>query len=136
ELAKVSLWLDAFTLGAPLSFLDHHLRCGNSLIGATFEDLKKATEGQLLGIDYEPLRRAIGYVLLVNEMSDATAAEVHQSADEYAKARRELSGYKILLDLLVADHFVDGPVQPSSLVRDTRLDATNRETLLGGLTPN
>ena len=27
ELAKVSLWLDAFTLGAPLNFLDHHLRC-------------------------------------------------------------------------------------------------------------
>jgi len=24
ELAKVSLWLDCFTLGAPLSFLDHH----------------------------------------------------------------------------------------------------------------
>ena len=34
ELAKVSLWLDAFTLGAPLSFLDHHLKHGNSLIGA------------------------------------------------------------------------------------------------------
>jgi len=34
ELAKVSLWLDCFTLGAPLSFLDHHLRWGNSLIGA------------------------------------------------------------------------------------------------------
>ena len=43
ELAKVSLWLDAFTLGAPLSFLDHHLRCGNSLIGATFKDLEAAT---------------------------------------------------------------------------------------------
>ena len=27
ELAKVSLWLDSFTLGAPLSFLDHHLKC-------------------------------------------------------------------------------------------------------------
>ena len=33
ELAKVSLWLHSFTLGAPLSFLDHHMRCGNSLIG-------------------------------------------------------------------------------------------------------
>ena len=43
ELAKVSLWLDAFTLGAPLSFLDHHLRCGNSLVGATFADLEKST---------------------------------------------------------------------------------------------
>ena len=29
ELAKVSLWLHSFTVGAPLSFLDHHLRCGD-----------------------------------------------------------------------------------------------------------
>ena len=34
ELAKVSLWLHTFTIGAPLSFLDHHLRCGDSLFGA------------------------------------------------------------------------------------------------------
>jgi hypothetical protein len=39
ELAKVSLWLDAFTLGAPLSFLDHHLKHGNSLIGARVTDV-------------------------------------------------------------------------------------------------
>src|SRR5258708_8613689 len=31
ELAKVSLWLDCFTLGAPLSFLDHHMKYRNSL---------------------------------------------------------------------------------------------------------
>ena len=31
ELAKVALWLRTFTVGAPLSFLDHHLRCGDSL---------------------------------------------------------------------------------------------------------
>ena len=33
ELAKVSLWLHTFTAGAPLSFLDHHLKCGDSLYG-------------------------------------------------------------------------------------------------------
>ena len=33
ELAKVSLWLHTLTFGAPLSFLDHHLRCGDSLFG-------------------------------------------------------------------------------------------------------
>ncbi len=33
ELAKVSLWLHTFTVGAPLSFLDHHLRCGDLLFG-------------------------------------------------------------------------------------------------------
>lgn len=141
ELAKVSLWLDAFTLGAPLSFLDHHLRCGNSLIGATFEDLKKATTGQLFAIDYEPLLRAIRHVLFVNEMADATAAEVHRSADEYSHARRELSGYQIVLDLLVADHFVGGAgvppakqLKPSSLLKEASdLDLTTRAKLLASL---
>ncbi len=33
ELAKLSLWLHSFTVGAPLSFLDHHLRIGDSLFG-------------------------------------------------------------------------------------------------------
>ena len=45
ELAKVSLWLDAFTLGAPLSFLDHHLKWGNSLIGARIGEVTAALEG-------------------------------------------------------------------------------------------
>ena len=39
ELAKVSLWLHSFTVGAPLSFLDHHLRCGDSLVGLRVNDM-------------------------------------------------------------------------------------------------
>ena len=35
ELCKVSLWLDAVEPGLPLTFLDHHIICGNGLIGAT-----------------------------------------------------------------------------------------------------
>jgi hypothetical protein len=37
ELCKVTLWLEAMEPGKPLSFLDHHIRCGNSLLGATPE---------------------------------------------------------------------------------------------------
>ena len=35
ELCKINLWMEALEPGRPLSFLDHHLKCGNSLIGAT-----------------------------------------------------------------------------------------------------
>lgn len=35
ELCKVSLWLEAIEPGRPLSFLDHRIKCGNSLLGAT-----------------------------------------------------------------------------------------------------
>lgn len=40
ELCKVTLWLEAMEPGKPLSFLDHHIRCGNSLLGATPELIK------------------------------------------------------------------------------------------------
>ena len=33
ELAKVSLWINACVDNQPLNFLDHRIRCGNSLIG-------------------------------------------------------------------------------------------------------
>ena len=51
ELAKLSLWLTTIAADQPLDFLDHHLCCGNSLIGARLEDLghvpelKKKKEG-------------------------------------------------------------------------------------------
>jgi hypothetical protein len=35
ELCKVSLWMEALEPGKPLSFLDHHIQCGNSLLGVT-----------------------------------------------------------------------------------------------------
>ena len=39
ELAKLSMWLFTMDPGRPLSFLDHHLTRGNSLVGAWLDDL-------------------------------------------------------------------------------------------------
>ncbi len=33
ELCKVALWLEAHVPGKPLNFLDHHIKCGNSIVG-------------------------------------------------------------------------------------------------------
>lgn len=33
ELCKVSLWLEAHQPGEPLNFLDHHIKCGDSIVG-------------------------------------------------------------------------------------------------------
>lgn len=37
ELCKISLWVEANNNGQPLSYLDHHIVCGNSLLGTTPE---------------------------------------------------------------------------------------------------
>jgi len=41
ELCKISLWMEALEPGKPLTFLDHHIQCGNSLVGCTPALLKK-----------------------------------------------------------------------------------------------
>lgn len=33
ELCKVALWLEAHNPGQPLNFLDHHIKCGNAVVG-------------------------------------------------------------------------------------------------------
>ncbi|KRA33540.1 restriction endonuclease [Rhodanobacter sp. Root627] len=38
ELCRMALWLEGFEEGRPLSFLDHHLQCGDALLGLV--DLK------------------------------------------------------------------------------------------------
>lgn len=35
DLCRVALWLEAMEPGKPLTFLNHHIQCGNSLLGAT-----------------------------------------------------------------------------------------------------
>jgi hypothetical protein len=45
QLARLSLWLATLAADKPLSFLDHHLVAGDSLIGATPEDMKRQPGG-------------------------------------------------------------------------------------------
>ncbi|MDD2723441.1 MAG: hypothetical protein PHH59_05365 [Methylovulum sp.] len=42
ELCKVALWLEAHNPGEPLNFLDHHIKCGNAIVGfARREELER-----------------------------------------------------------------------------------------------
>ena len=42
ELCKIALWLEAYNPGEPLNFLDHHIKCGDAIVGlAHREELEK-----------------------------------------------------------------------------------------------
>ena len=41
QLARLSLWLTTLAADRPLTFLDHHLLVGQSLVGATLDDLPR-----------------------------------------------------------------------------------------------
>ena len=105
ELAKVSLWLHTFTVGAPLGFLDHHLRCGDSLFGCWVrQGLDRAEEGGRLFL-HEPLNRAMQAtreMQVVEMLSDAEIDEAHHSAGVFAAAQKQTAPLDAFLSLVHA----------------------------------
>jgi hypothetical protein len=112
ELAKVSLWLDCFTLGAPLSFLDHHLRCGNSLIGASVAEAQEALQERqqlnLFGSRFAGLLLATDLMRQVGELADITGGQLGESVREYHRAVDALAPFKRALDVYASQWFGNG----------------------------
>ena len=103
ELAKVSLWLHSFTVGAPLSFLDHHLRCGDSLVGlrvpgATAE--LNRLGGLFASSAIAGAEAATSGMQRIEEMSDADVAEVRESAELFRGVEDTTANLRGLLDFL------------------------------------
>ena len=103
ELAKVSLWLHSFTVGAPLSFLDHHLRCGDSLLGL------RVTEGvaelnRVAGLGAQSAiagaEAAAEGMARIEMLSDADVTEVRESAALFAGVEETTADLRRLLDVL------------------------------------
>lgn len=106
ELAKVSLWLHTFTVGAPLSFLDHHLRCGDSLFGSWVRggiDKASAYGSPLLLHEHiTKALRAASKMQIVEGLTDAEIAEAHRSADVFAEIEDMTAPLNALLSLIHA----------------------------------
>ncbi len=103
ELAKVSLWLHSFTVGAPLSFLDHHLRSGDSLVGLRVMEATAELNrlgGLFASSAITGAEAATDGMELIEEMSDADIAEVRQSATLFQDVEDTTADLRSLLDLL------------------------------------
>lgn len=108
-LAKVSLWLHCFTLGAPLSFLDHHLKWGNSLIGeAGATGQEQAPQG---GFDdfsrWHDFSAAVQAYLRISGSEDATTAQVAASRKGFKEAEAILRPHRQELNVQTAGYFVE-----------------------------
>jgi hypothetical protein len=111
ELAKVSLWLHTFTVGAPLSFLDHHLRCGDSLFGSWVRGgIDKATLYGSPLLLHGPITRALraaSKMQIIEGLTDAEIAEAHRSADVFAEVQEMTAPLDALLGLIHAFDWLD-----------------------------
>ena len=142
ELSKVSLWLDCFTLGAPLSFLDHHVKCGNSLIGVTVSDVQAAYQESaradeeafpllsgVLGNSLAQLEAITRGIRKVCDLSDLTVAQVKESRQTFRSVWDSAAPIRRILDLYTSQWF-GNPRQKtrankSSIIRNPVMEFLN-----------
>jgi len=110
ELAKLSLWLVTLAKGRPFGFLDHNLRCGDSLLGISrLEQLTELTldpstarQGRLFG---KSIQRAVAEALelrcRLREIPVRDIQDVEAMATLDLDARRKLQIADALADAFI-----------------------------------
>jgi hypothetical protein len=105
ELARTALQLHTLIPGAPPVFLDHHLRCGDSLFGLTFgKSVEKAAAlGQLLPLQESAARAAGAAAAMqaIDELND-TGADAREITDAFAAVQEMTAPLDVQLSLLQA----------------------------------
>ena len=112
ELAKVSLWLHTFTVGAPLSFIDHHLACGDSLFGLWVRDAidKAGAGGELLYIEeLRTAERQAATMQRIEALTDAEIAEAHSSAEMWRDVEFQVGPFDSFVSFIHALDWLDLP---------------------------
>lgn len=109
ELAKTALWLHTFTVGAPLSFLDHHLKCGDSLHGERLAPVQAnlTALGMLFQqADLQRLEVAARDLVQVADLTDVDIAEARLSKQLANNAVEQLEPIRRLLDFWRAQRWL------------------------------
>jgi hypothetical protein len=112
ELARLGLWVHTFVPGLPLSFLDHNLVVGNSLVGiATIEeanDWLREIAGSLYGHSAgELVGNASNAIQKLARLSDANAAEIQAARAAFEEEKTAVAHAEVLFDILAAARIDD-----------------------------
>jgi len=121
ELAKLSLWLYTVAKGKPLNFLDHHLKLGNSLIGAKLTDIKilpkkigvkkRGAESQIgLPLELAPmsvdLGLAVGDYQIIGKRPTEKIQDVKEKEEIYRLLNRErIDKWRLVANIWASSSF-------------------------------
>ena len=96
-IAKHNIWLATLSVGAPFSFLDHHLRRGNALMGTLVRDD--------FGPDCQPIQDylAEGVIKALKKLPDTKSQLVtgRWNARQYEVFHNAIEPYHVMLDLSI-----------------------------------
>lgn len=122
ELSKLSLWIDSFIFGTPLSFLEHHIKCGNALIGTSIADFKQNTLAkskeslflQDLDSKFNILQEVFGKLDSIKDSSESDIKESKRLYNE--EILPMLSILNLYLNYENAKHFIKDPQEKQILI--------------------
>jgi type I restriction-modification system DNA methylase subunit len=89
ELCRVGLWLEALEPGKPLSFLDHHIRVGNSLLGTTPELIARGLPDEAFAAIAGDDKKACAVLKKRNKAERRPLGPLFAQQDAEAQARLE-----------------------------------------------
>ncbi|BCZ17213.1 restriction endonuclease [Helicobacter sp. NHP19-003] len=119
ELAKLSLWIDSFIFGTPLSFLEHHIKCGDALMGCSVKEfLAWAQKGgaNLFNSSFrqelETLQADLGKLA---DIKDTDQDEIQESKALYAQIKPNLDKLNLYLNFYTATQLVKARNDPQEL---------------------
>ncbi|MEP6964597.1 MAG: hypothetical protein ABI845_03860, partial [Polaromonas sp.] len=138
ELAKTALWLHTFTVGAPLSFLDHHLKIGDSLHGERLPQVQRSLQdlgALLLQSEFDRLALAAKNIAQVADLTDVDIAEAQLSKKLAQEASAQLAPIHAVLDFWRAMRWLVPGWPVDKIAKLPRLfklptDATQRKAAL------
>lgn len=115
QLARLSLWIHTFVEGLPLSFLDHSIVCGNSLVGiATFTEvadlLDLSSGGLFAGAAQTLIGNAETAVRKLAKLSDANAAEVKKARSAFEEEKKAVANTSRMFDILTASRLPEAEI--------------------------
>lgn len=121
ELAKLCLWITTAFKEKPLSFLNHHLKQGNALVGVRISDLeehlKKSKKGyyDLFMQSYlNSIRQASeGYKKKLSKLTEARE-DIEEKKETLTEVDEDLLPYKHLCNLFT--HYLLGELKESDLL--------------------
>lgn len=109
ELAKLALWLDAFVPGLPLSYLDHNLRRGNSLVGVVGDEVLMSLRPDTATLEgdwiAERLAAAVEQAKLAVERVELRLEDVDAARDAEFQRREATSMLSRIYDRWTAESF-------------------------------
>lgn len=121
ELSKLSLWIDSFIFGTPLSFLEHHIKCGNALIGTSIADFKQNTLTKSKGLflqDLDSKFNALQEVFYkLDSIKDSTEIDIKESKRLYQdEILPTLTKLNLYLNYQNTKHFIKDPQERQPLL--------------------